>query len=313
MDVLIYGAGGVGLGLASALLESGARVRVVARPDTVAALKKEGLRRSGLFGETRAAPEALEAASSLGELVGEGPDVVLVTVKSSDSASAAADLAACSWIGNAPLVLCQNGWGNAEHFVPHFSPARVFSARVITGFVRHEPQHVEITAHAEPIHVGSLFGAELGPMEPLCRAIAAGGIPCETSAHVSRDLWAKLLYNGLLNPLGALFGVAYGALGESDAARSIMADLAAEIFAVMRASGYDTHWPDAATYLDDFYARLLPPTAKHESSMLQDLRAGRRTEIDAILGVVVELGHEAGVAVPVSETLTRAVRFLEGR
>ena len=81
----------------------------------------------------------------------------------------------------------------------------------------------------------------------------------------------------------------------------------------MEAAGYESHWPDAETYLDDFYGRLLPPTAQHESSTLQDLRAGKRTEIDALTGAVVRLGEAHGVPVPVNRTLLAQVRFSESR
>ena len=81
----------------------------------------------------------------------------------------------------------------------------------------------------------------------------------------------------------------------------------------MEAAGHRTHWPSAAAWLGDFTARLLPPTAAHESSMLQDLRAGRRTEIDAITGAVVELAARHGVDVPVSRGVLALVRFLEAR
>jgi 2-dehydropantoate 2-reductase len=81
----------------------------------------------------------------------------------------------------------------------------------------------------------------------------------------------------------------------------------------MQAAGHETHWPSAAAWLADFYARLLPPTAAHESSMLQDLRAGRRTEIDAITGAVVALAARHGVEAPVSRAVLSLVRFLEAR
>jgi 2-dehydropantoate 2-reductase len=92
-----------------------------------------------------------------------------------------------------------------------------------------------------------------------------------------------------------------------------MEALAHETFAVMRAAGWRTHWPSAQAWLDDFYSRLLPPTAAHESSTLQDLRAGRRTEIDAITGAVALLAERHGVAAPVSRGVLALVRFLEAR
>ncbi len=312
MDVLVYGAGAVGMGLASALRAAGGSVRIVARPETAAALRASGLLRTGVFGEHRAAAGSFEVAERLGDLAQHPADATLVTVKSFDSEAAAADLST-SPIASRGVVLCQNGWGNAERFVPHFGEDRVWNARVITGFTRPEPHHVHVTVHAEPVHMGSLFGRDPAPLSPLCEAIARGGLPCETTPHVGRDLFAKLLYNGTLNPLGAICGVAYGELGRSAHTRGLIAEVAREIFAVMTAAGHDTHWPTAEAWLADLHERLLPPTAAHESSMLQDLRAGRPTEIDALLGEVVRLGQALGLQAPTCAALEAIVRFLEER
>jgi 2-dehydropantoate 2-reductase len=316
VDVIVFGAGAVGLGLASALLAGeGVRVRIVARPGVAAALRAHGLVRSGIFGEASVPPGRLEVASAAGELSGPPADYVLVATKAFDSDAAAAELAEARGAVGAGtlLVLCQNGWGNAERFAARFPAARVWSARVITGFRKLAPHHVDITVHAEPVRIGSLFGENATRVAPLCAALATGGIPCEPSADIAADLWAKLLYNATLNPLGAMLGASYGALGASPHARGVMEALAQETFAVMEAAGWRTHWPSAAAWLADFSARLLPPTAAHESSMLQDLRAGRRTEIDAITGAVVELAARHGVAAPVSRSVLALVRFLEAR
>lgn len=316
MDVIVFGAGAVGLGLASALLAGGgARVRIVARPGVAAALRAHGLVRSGIFGEVSVPPGRLEVASAAGELFGPAADYVLVATKAFDSDAAAAELAgARDAVGaGTQLVLCQNGWGVASRFAARFPSARVWNARVITGFRKLAPHHVDVTVHAEPVRIGSLFGESAARVAPLCAALASGGIPCEPSADIARDLWAKLLYNATLNPLGAILGASYGALGASPHTRAVMEALAHETFAVMEAAGWRTHWPSAAAWLADLYARLLPPTAAHESSMLQDLRAGRRTEIDAISGAVVELAERHGVAAPVSRSVLVLVRFLEAR
>ncbi len=311
MDVVVFGAGAVGLGLASALIEAGATVTIVARPSVAEALASRGLLRSGLFGSTRHAPASFRIATEAEEL-SRAPDFVLVATKSFDSAAAAERLAGADTVGpDTCIVLCQNGWGNAGHFTARFREPQVWNARVITGFRKPEPHHVEITVHAEPVHVGSLFGEPARRVAPLCAGIARGGLPCEATDAIAEDLWAKLLYNGLLNPLGAIFDVPYGALGESEASRGLLTELAHEIFGVMRAAGFATHWPDADTYLSHFYSVLLPPTAAHESSTLQDLRAGKRTEIDALTGAVVRLGEEHGAPVPMNRALLAMVRFIE--
>ena len=84
-----------------------------------------------------------------------------------------------------------------------------------------------------------------------------------------------------------------------------------EIFMVMEAAGYRTHWDSARTYQTAFYGTLIPSTAEHFSSTLQDLQAGKRTEIDALNGAVVALGKAYGVAVPANELVCQLIKFLE--
>ncbi len=320
MKVAVIGAGAVGLGLSSCLLESGAKVCVVVRsPHQRAALEKEGIRRSGLFGAATARPDDFEVADSLESGLEADDDFWLICVKSNASREVAQRLAPI-WRSlpgrddeKPSIVLCQNGWGNAETFAEVLPRQAIFNARVITGFVRTSETEALITVHADAIRIGSLWGADDPKLEPLCRAIREGGIPCEPSASIEKDLWAKLLYNSLLNPLGALVGVPYGDLGKGDATRRIMEAVAREVFAVMDAAGFATHWRNAEEYLETFYAKLLPPTARHQSSMLQDLRAGRATEIDSICGVVGRLGEEQGVATPVNDALALLVRVAESR
>lgn len=316
MRVVVVGAGGVGLGLGSFLLAAGAEVAFVGRAATVAALRRDGLARGGRFGDHRAAPGAFEAVERLDELPAAGaapPDFVLACVKSFDSETAAAALAAAgAAIGERSLVVvCQNGWGGADAFARALGRERVYGARVITGFVRPTPSRVDVTAHAEPVAVGSLHGAPPAAAEPLCAALRRGGLPAETTDRLSELLVAKLLYNGCLNALGAICGVPYGALGASEAARAVMRELAEESFCALGAAGLRTRWPSADAFLKSLYEELLPPTAAHEPSTLQDLRAGRRTEIDALNGAVVRLAEAHGLDAPVNRTLCEIVHLLE--
>jgi len=320
LKIAIIGAGAVGLGLGSCLAAAGSDLRFVARDDIRReVLRAQGFRRSGFFGEAVIAPEQIELCNSV-EALADGRDAIwLVCIKSTGNRALARDLAGIwpkledtSKLPDA-IVLCQNGWGNAETFARELPGERIFNARVITGFVLREANHVEVTAHADAVHIGSLFGADISGLAPLCDAISAGGIPAELAPQIAQDLWAKLLYNGLLNPLGALVGVPYGVLGERATTRGVMRAIAEEIFAALQASGRTTHWGNADEYLEFFYAHLLPTTARHQSSMLQDLRAGRKTEIDAICGAVCELAAEHDLETPVNAALRDLIRVAEGR
>lgn len=312
LRIALVGPGAVGLAVASCLIESGARVRVVARAESTRALRRDGLGKTGLFGDHRATPGSFGVTGSIATLGDEPVDWILVTAKTFESEALAAELARAwpSLPGEPRVVLFHNGWGSADLFAEALPSARVYSARVITGFRRSDATTSEITVHQDAIRLGSLFGADLAPLEPLADALRRGGLPCEVSADVSRDLIAKLLYNCALNPLGALCRVPYGKLAEDESTRDVMRAVVREVFAVMKAGELTSWWESPEAYLDELYANLLPPTAAHESSTLQDLRAGRRTEIDFLSGAVVALGRRHGVPAPVNEALWQLVRAI---
>lgn len=316
MKTVIVGAGGVGLALASCLHASGHALHLIVRDDgREHPIEAEGITRRGLLGTRRVPREAIRVSRDLRALADTAPDHLLVCTKTTAIPELAASLGEV-WpsLGSEPAVLlCQNGWGSAERFAARMPRDRVFNARIITGFNRVSACEVDVTVHAEAIHVGSLFGESVERVRLLAEAIDHGGIPCRTSDCIEADLLGKLLYNCLLNPLGALVGVAYGELGKSSETRHVMESVAEEIFAVLAAAGRRTHWSGADEYLELFYRELLPATALHPSSMLQDLSAGRPTEIDALNGAVLRMGAAHDVAAPVNAALTRLIHAAEAR
>lgn len=314
MKILIYGAGAVGLGIASFLIKSGEEVDIIAREDTVYGLREHGLVRSGIFGESYAGPQEFNSYSSLKDLPQKVYDYILVSTKSYGSLFAAQDLStgpAFLKADKTRIILFQNGWGNAEIFLNYFPKDKIYNARVITGFRRSKNNQVDITVHADAVHIGSMFDINTANIEPLCESIDHGGMPCISTSGIEKDLWAKMLYNCALNPLGAILSVPYGALGEKDYTRNIMNDIFVEIFNVLEKSGYKTHWGSAGDYEKDFYAKFLPSTASHESSMLQDIRRHKRTEIAAMNGAVIQLGEKFGVAVSNNLVMYNMVKFIE--
>lgn len=315
MKCLIYGAGAVGLGLASCLLKSQAEVCLLAKADTVTALRQGGLLRTGIFGRFNTGPGSFAAFERLDDIKNEKFDYILVCTKSFDSAGAAEDLSRHQGLfaQNTKIILCQNGWGNAEKFLAHFPTERIYSARVITGFTRHKPNEVEITVHADAIHIGSLFGCPLDAVETIAKAIAEGGIECITVDDIEKDLWAKMLYNCALNPLGAILDVPYGALAENQWSRDLMNRIIEEVFGVMSVADFRTHWRSVGDFLKVFYDKLVPDTAGHKSSTLQDIAAGRKTEIDALTGQVLLLADKYKINVSCNRTIFAIIKFLENK
>lgn len=315
MKILNYGAGAVGLGLDSFLLKASQDVDILTRRETAVALKKFGLRRTGIFGNFYAPPKSFACFASLKQIPKQPYDFILVSVKSFDSAFAAKDVKAHPFLfdKNTKIVLCQNGWGNAQVFAKFLPAKQIYNARIITGFERSAPNEVKVTVHADAIHLGSLFHGDLRPLESLTKALTKGGIPCVVVKDIAKDLWAKILYNCALNPLGAILNVSYGDLAKNDFTRSLMNDVIKEIYAVMKKYGYTTHWPTPEKYLKVFYTKLVPATAKHFPSMLQDIHAKKKTEIEALNGAVCTLAERKKLETPCNKALTKIIKFLEDK
>ena len=313
MRILNYGTGAVGLGINSCLLKSGQTVDMIARKNTAKVLNDNGLVRTGIFGDFSAPSCTFKCFTSLKEVPLQSYDFILVSTKSFDSESAAKDISQYPKLINeqTKIVLFQNGWGNAEIFTDFFPEEQIYNARVITGFSRLKPNEVEITVHADAIQLGSLFHKKIDGLKKLAAFITKGGIPAEVTQHVERDLWAKMLFNCALNPLGAILDVSYGTLEEHNYTKDIMNSIFEEIFNVMNAAGYKTHWASAKEYQDMFYSKFLPSTANHRSSTLQALKSGKRIEIEALTGIVVKLAERFSIPVPVNKTIYYVIKFLE--
>ncbi len=315
MNIMIYGGGAVGLGVASCLIEAGDSVYIVARPAAAAALETDGLHRTGIFGTLHHPPDRFQAAASAESFRGISMDFILVCTKSFDTENAALALknGGFDTFPRTRFILFQNGWGNRETFAEIIPSRGVFNARVITGFERSTPSEVAITVHADDIHIGSFSPGAEEEAAGLCGSISRGGIPCSTTRSIAKDLWAKMLYNCSLNSLGAIFEVNYGALADNPHSKTLLDLIINECFDVLTRAGYSTHWPSADAYMETFYGALVPATRGHFPSTLQDLNAGKPTEIDSLNGAVIALARRHGVAVPVTSAAYQMVKFKESR
>lgn len=305
--VLVAGAGALGSVVGGLLAARGWPVTLLGRADHLDAVRRAGLRVEGLFGDhnVRELSCVTDAAALRGRF-----STVLLTVKSWDT-EAMMRVVSPVLAPDGLVVSMQNGLGNLERIAGVVGDARVLGARVIFGSEVVAPGCVRVTVEAAPVLVGSPDPADatrVAAAERWAGELAAAGISAAPTATLLAELWAKVFYNAALNPLGALLGVPYGRLPADPDARCIMDDAITEAFAVARAASVPLAWPDAETYRALFYERLVPATARHRSSMLQDLERGRPTEIDAINGYVATRGAALGVPTPVNTTLTRMIR-----
>jgi 2-dehydropantoate 2-reductase len=304
--ILIAGAGAIGSVVGGLLAHAGWDVTLLGRRAHLDAVRRHGLLVEGLFGTHRV--RGLACVTDAREIGGPYA-AVLLTVKSYDTAAVAAAVAD-SLAADGVLVSLQNGLGNLEAAARVVGAERVLGARVIFGAEVREPGRVVVTVCADPVLVGGMQpgGGRREMSVAWAARLGAAGIPAEPTGRIVTELWAKVLYSAALNPLGALLGATYGELAADPDARVLMDEVIEEAFAVARAELVDFDWPDAAAYRETFYGRLVPATAAHRSSMLQDLERGRPTEVDAINGQVAARGAACGRPAPVNAALTRLIR-----
>lgn len=312
MRFLVVGAGAIGSAFGGFLRKAGEEVCLAGRPEGIAAILEKGLLITGIWGEHRVSSfHNLNMAHH-----SETFDAILICVKSYDTAAAARRVRGL--IGDQTLVISlQNGLGNMETIRKNIHHSSVLGGRVIFGAQVPAPGEVKITVYTQPVMIGFPDMARrhypkalMDKAAAVAAIISRAGIPCEFTEEIEKYLWAKLLYNCALNPLGAIHGVCYGKLAEKQEWRDTMDAVVREIFEVAKAKGVSLSWQRPEEFLEVFYSKLVPDTYHHRSSMLQDIEKGKKTEIESMNGMVVKYGVETGVAVPVNENL---IRLLEAK
>jgi 2-dehydropantoate 2-reductase len=310
--VLVMGAGAVGCYVGGCLQAAGVPVTFVGRARVLDALRRDGLTLTDLDGRHARLPaQALVLAESVPE--GAAPALVLLTVKTGATADAAAELGAVLPAGTVVLSL-QNGVTNAAS-----AQAAAPSLRVLAGMV---PFNVAQTAPGG-FHRGTEGRLALQDDAALRRwalTFERAGLPPDWHAEMAPVLWGKLLLN-LNNPVNALSGLPLRAQLLDRGYRRILAALQAEALDVMATAGIrparltplPPHWVPALLRLPTpllrrLAARMLRIDEHATSSMADDLRLGRPTEIDALSGEIVRLAAAHGRRAPLNEGIAALVR-----
>jgi len=291
LPLAIVGAGALGLNFAARLARRGP-VAVIARNAQRAAELRAGVRVGPLLYRADAwSPEALPAA-----------DWVIVLVKATDTAAAARLAATMQPHG---VLSLQNG------LTEEVLREAVLAARCTDG--RPAPLVGQGITTEGAFRDGdrvtpSGAGDTLVPpgFEPVVELLSRAGFRARVEPDIAAARLAKLLVNLAINPLAALFRVPNGALCEPPY-RVYLDALVREAWPVLRAEGLALDESAA-------HARVVAvaqATGANRASMLQDVLAGRRTEIDAITGVFLAMAARRGHSAPTHEAVFTLVKLLE--
>jgi 2-dehydropantoate 2-reductase len=293
--ILIVGSGALGCLFAARLAAMGQRVQMLGTwREGVVALQR-GVTLVAADGSKQTFP--VEASLEAKDFRGAKQAIVLV--KAWQTERAAGQLAECLAADGLALTL-QNGLGNREKLAAQLGEGRVAYGVITTGATLLGPGEVRWAGEGQ-ISLGAHAKLDLLP-----GVLQTAGFKVVNVENVDSVAWSKLVINAAINPLTAVLGISNGELLTRTDARELSAALANEVAAVAAKKNIALTFADPVAAAEDVAGR----TAANLSSMLQDVRRGARTEIDAICGEVVKAGEAVGVPTPVNETMWRLVRAM---
>lgn len=315
MKVSVIGLGAIGSAVGGFLRLKGIDVAGYGRNPHISAIKERGLRIKGIWGEHFVKDFEVYSSVEDGRERLKVSDFIIISTKSFDTRKAVEEIS--KYVKEDAVVLSfQNGLGNMEEIAKVLGEKRTGGARVIFGSKVVSPGEIEITVYGGEVLLGHFLEDSppqwaLERIKGMAELLNSSGIPSRFVNDLRIYLWEKMLYNCTLNPLSGIFNLPYGVLYDKEETRSIMEEVLKEIFELMNKMGIKTRWRNYREYFEYFGRELIPPTSAHIASMAEDIKRGKRTEIDFMNGYMVRRGEKASLSMPVNKTLTLMINFLE--
>jgi 2-dehydropantoate 2-reductase len=292
----------MGLLHAARLVEAGFEVTLLDHnPRRAGRISRNGVRVERMDAEVQLAITGTARPEGI-----EPPDLILICVKSYGTPEAA-QMAA--WIpGDAPVLTLQNGLGNWEALAETLPISRVLVGVTPSGATLLGEGHVREAG------IGTIrLGAPSGPRSSAEHAAAilnAGGLPAEVKDDIEAALWFKAMVNAAINPITAVTDLTNGELlADADLMKHAVA-IAEEVAGIAEVCGIGLAAQLGGKSPGEVVADVCRLTAQNRSSMLQDVTAGRRTEIESINGEIARRAAECGLRAPLCEEMVRQIHAL---
>ncbi len=306
---LVIGTGALGSVFGGLLQKSGKSVTFIGKGEHFDTVIKNGITINGIWGESKIHDINAYYPEDRSKLKDE-VDVILLCVKSNITQNALSPFAHLLKPGGV-CVSIQNGLGNVEKISQIVGKQRTIGGRVIFGVEINTPGTATVTVYADKVLLGMPFQENANIVQSVVSDLNQVGIPTDLTQNIMGYIWGKTLYNCALNPLGAILGVTYGELADNQHTAGIMNNIIKEIYAVANTKSIEMNLASHDLYIEFFYKKLVPPTRKHHSSMYQDIKAGRKTEIDALNGKIAHYGKDLGINVYYNQIITEILKFKE--
>jgi 2-dehydropantoate 2-reductase len=317
MNITVIGAGAIGGHIAAKLAAAGERVTVVARGEHLKAIRERGLILKENGEEIVARVEATDRITEAG-----GADLIVLGVKAHQLAPIAAD--AASIVAPATMIMTtQNGipwWYFYKHGGPHegvrlesVDPGGVIARHLpidaVVAAISYQAAEIEgpgVIRHVEGhrLPLAEIDGRKTERIAALSELFTRAGFKSPALSDVRTEIWTKLWGNLTFNPVSALSHATLEDICRFPPTRALAAAMMREAQGVGEAFGIRFRLS-----VDKRIAGA-ESIGAHKTSMLQDIEHGRGTEIDALLGSVIELARLADVATPHLDAIYAVTKLL---
>jgi 2-dehydropantoate 2-reductase len=297
--IAILGAGGLGAAYGSRFLSGpGFKTQFIARGERLERLRRDGLIVNG----QKIDPPMIHPEDDRIKPA----DLILIALKQHHLLGALPDLE--RFVSDQTIILSvMNGLDSEVEIGVRYGSEKTLYAIALGIDALREGNRIDYSTG------GKIFFGDLRndiPSENVKRvqeALDRAGIPNEVPLDMERVMWRKFMINVGINQASAVLGAPYGIFQQDPGAKAIMESLMREAIAVANAEGVALNETDLQGWYD--FLNTLSPDGK--TSMLQDIEAGRKTEIELFGVKVVELGGKHAIPTPVNQTLSDIIQVWE--
>jgi len=297
--VLIVGAGAVGGYFGALLCKSGVDVTFLVRPKTYQAIAERGLQIKSINGDFTVHPPMIQRASEIGAV-----DLIILAVKAYDLSTVLEEVAPLVERG-ATLLTLQNGVDSEERILSYFEKdCLVAGVSYITSRLA-EPGVIEHYRRGI-ISLGELSGEKSDRAVQIHQLLSGAGITCYLTGQIMKAKWEKLCWNATFNPLSVILNHPISLILDSAPLLEIVRQGISEILAVAKAEGIELKAniiEETITTSNQF--------REYHTSMYEDFKNGKPTEIEHLNGDLIRRGEKKGVPLPTHRSLYGLVKGLE--
>ena len=297
-QILFVGAGSVGGFFGAHLAKNNPNVSFLLRPRTLEAVKQNGLTIRSAGGSFTVRPPVASDAQELPK-----PDLIVLGVKAYDL-DEVMDQIEPVLTDKTVILTLQNGIDTEDRLIARINRdcvvggvAYIYSKIAEPGVIDHYKKGA--------VAIGELMGYESERLLTIRDLFASAGIPCHLSKDLRRSKWEKMCWNCVFNPITVLIDDRVAKALDHPEMTGVIRQIVGECAAISAALKVPLPL--------DMPERVVKATQEIRdihTSMYDDWRAGRRTEIDSLNGFIVEQGRKLGIPTPVNEALTAMIKTI---